>query len=90
MQSFRKKGKVKLFDNDAFWNGVAQLGDPIQKWNDKYNYGHSFIFLNYTYDENGDIVGFDFWDKTGFHKDLKSDIESWGTKVRGGNLNDKE
>ena len=29
-KALEKKGKVKLFDNDAFWNGVAQLGDPIQ------------------------------------------------------------
>ncbi len=83
-----KKQVVKLFDEAAFWSGAAQLGDPIQKYWSEIDGGHSFIFLRYTYDGDGDIDGYETMDKHGGFCDKKRDIEesNLGTEIRGGNL----
>lgn len=85
-KALNKKDKAELFDEGAFWNGVAQLGDPIQKWWPNDNAGHSFIFIRYTYDENGEINGYEAWNKKGGFSDSKSSILENGTEIRGGNL----
>lgn len=68
--------------NDAdFWNGEAQIGAALQYWfnqasiqavqtdllNSNGASGHSLIFNNYTYDNNGDIDGFSYYDFHGLH-----------------------
>lgn len=46
------------------------------------------MFLRYTYDVNGDIDGYEAWDKRGDLSDTKSAIKEsdFGTEIRGGNL----
>lgn len=43
-------------------------------------------FIGYTYDENGEINGYEAWDKKGDFSDSKSSILENGTEIRGGNL----
>ena len=91
-KALAEKYKVDLFDDASFWEGAAQLGDPIQKYWTDCNGGHSFIFLRYTYDKNGDIDGYEAWDKHGDLSDKKIEIKDseHGTEIRGGNLKEKD
>lgn len=88
-KAIANKNIADLFDDESFWNGAAQTGDPIQKLGKDNSEGHSMIFMDYMYDDGGKIIGYNFWDKLGYRTDYKAGIDAHEKKVRGGNLKDK-
>jgi len=79
---FAKLGEY--VSEDEIWKGKLQEGAVVQVWaneegfqGDGENYGHSFIFLNYTYDDSGTITGMKIADQGYQNGEISKN--DWGT-----------
>ena len=79
-----------LVNSDGVWSGELKKGAVIQYWRSTdpdnliSNGGHSQVFLNYTYDENGRINGMVLFDNSGYRnapKDKVSERTYFGTNI---------
>ena len=64
------KGYATLIAHDEIMAGKLQIGAVIQKWGYTESgimWGHSQIFVNYVYDSNGNITGYDYIDAHGYN-----------------------
>lgn len=75
-----KDDEVKGAGNHISSNDVQNLTN---------NGGHSQIFLNYTYDANGQINGIDVFDNSGETENLSRTKKEGVEYIRGANLLDK-
>lgn len=90
-------GEGTLVDNDRVWAGDLRPGAALQIWHTKdisklgkeIIGGHSQIFLNYTYDENGVIDGMEVFDNSGTIIPLKKAYFEKYEYIRAANLNAK-
>jgi RHS repeat-associated protein len=83
-------GLGEYVTEEEIWSGVLQPGAVIQVWasengfqHDGSDYGHSFIFLGYTYDSDGVIDGMNIADQGYQNGNLQR--SAWGT-WHGGNF----
>lgn len=87
-------GEGRLVEDAGVWSGQLKPGAAIQIWHSRdltkltNNGGHSQIFLNYTYEKNGDIKGMNIFDNAaGPRERIKSEDQIRET-IKGTNLND--
>jgi RHS repeat-associated protein len=89
---FINKGLATIATNEDIWNGVLQIGAPLQIWYGTFgaSSGHSFTFLRYEFGVKGEILGFYHMDTHGTHsRDGKINFIPFGTpNVVGANLID--
>lgn len=87
-------GEGILVDNSGVWQGELKPGAALQIWhstdvqNLTQNGGHSQLFLNYTYDNNGEINGIDVFDNSGTIENLPRINYEGIEYIRGANLLD--
>lgn len=87
-------GEGVLVDNAGVWSGELRPGAALQIWHstDEENLtqfgGHSQIFLNYTYDEDGIIDGIDVYDNSGTIEHRSRETNEGFENIRGANLLD--
>ncbi len=82
-------GMGKILNNKQIWEGGLKPGANMN-WVRPNGSTHSFTFLGYSYDEKGNIEGFNYWDhdtKEGsFELRYKEDMKGW--TLRGVNFNE--
>jgi|GEM_PF-695202 len=96
---FAKNGVGLIVDNKGVWSGQLQKGALLQVWNSTsvnintliQSGGHSIIFRNYLFDNNGNIVDFEYTDYHGGVRRFKENyhVPSNQTTIMGVNLKDK-
>jgi RHS repeat-associated protein len=91
---FARAGLGTTVNNDGVWAGQLQTGALLQVWNstDQNNLmgggGHSVIFRNYTFDNNGSINGIEYSDYHG-DSNVWSQNDLSNKTILGVNLKDR-
>ncbi|MDX2248303.1 MAG: hypothetical protein SF052_16085 [Bacteroidia bacterium] len=92
------KRYAELVTEEEIWEGKLQIGAIVQWWafptfaaakNSNFKReGHSGIFRDYSYDQDGNINGLKFFDYKGFQSIDKGAFKAAGFSIVGGNLID--